>query len=784
MYTYIMVFNRSFLYTFIFSCLIVCVILFKPLLVFSEEMIVLLRSPHLTDMKQTAHSLRKQGMVIHHRYSPHILQGRVENAGSFHSDDPNILLATNEPVSTGVSAQLPAYYQRIITVWNNSFREQPRQLQPKQSLPPILNDMRLPEDTAQRHHHRGAPLKAPDGVGSLDTSEYMIGSIRLSVILPESDCVSETQDWTSDEITNVMNEIAVGTQFWVDQNPQAFIEWDIAYLYHDPDNPDPSSAALISIEPIEYSSYLDYVWINEVMDNLGYTSYQSYDYLDQTREYDRDQRNAQGTNWAVTVFVVDSSEDSDGCFSDGACAYSYLGGPLLVMTYDNNGYGISNMDYVVAHELAHSFWALDEYYESWGYWNNEGTRSGYLNIINGNFETYAKTATYECIMRNIDGWTHDEPICVFTQEQVGWRDTDGDGILDIIDTLNLDINEDELSFTSSVMEIIGTASVLPAYTNENSLKEEMYEDYYGLSDVLNDISILSISNIQYRLDEDPWINTTPDDGSFDGTSESFFTSVTLPQGRFPNIQVRMVDSLGNSTVSSLDVYSIPVNFNTTSEYTVPALGGVLEITVPAYSFSEDLFLIVSTSITFPTPVCNSGIMNPTGVGATIVTSTGEKPAQPITLTFTCPDASIGGMNESNLAVSYYDEEWSSWVDLASNVDTSTNKVSAPTDHFSMFQVMEMQPAATLGQVKAYPNPFNLSKGHTQVVFTLLTEQATIKIYTLLGELVKIIEEIDADGRAYWDVRNTAGKKVATGTYIFRATNNEGSETQGRVIVIK
>ena len=90
-----------------------------------------------------------------------------------------------------------------------------------------------------------------------------------------------------------------------------------------------------------------------------------------------------GTDWAFAIFVVDSLNDSNGQFSNGDFAYTYVNGPFMVMTYDNDGWGIDGMPIVAAHENGHIWGALDEYASS-GCTDTE--TSGYLNIANSNCE--------------------------------------------------------------------------------------------------------------------------------------------------------------------------------------------------------------------------------------------------------------------------------------------------------------------------------------------------------------------------------------------------------------
>ncbi len=54
---------------------------------------------------------------------------------------------------------------------------------------------------------------------------------------------------------------------------------------------------------------------------MAYLGYNSGDWMKRTRDYVNAMRTAKGTDWAYAVFLVDSSNDIGGDFSDGYCAY-------------------------------------------------------------------------------------------------------------------------------------------------------------------------------------------------------------------------------------------------------------------------------------------------------------------------------------------------------------------------------------------------------------------------------------------------------------------------------
>jgi len=92
-------------------------------------------------------------------------------------------------------------------------------------------------------------------------------------------------------------------------------------------------------------------------------------------------------------------------------------------------------------------------------------------------------------------------------------------------------------------------------------------------------------------------------------------------------------------------------------------------------------------------------------------------------------------------------------------------------------------AANLESLIVYPNPFKPGVSHTKITFAALTEQATIRIFTLAGELVKK-QDVSGQYSWDWDVKNTDGDELARGIYIWVVTNPAGEKRTGKIAIIK
>ena len=109
--------------------------------------------------------------------------------------------------------------------------------------------------------------------------------------------------------------------------------------------------------------------------------------------------------------------------------------------------------------------------------------------------------------------------------------------------------------------------------------------------------------------------------------------------------------------------------------------------------------------------------------------------------------------------------------------------------------VESNTAATgpvdLTQVHTVPDPYlatsqyDLSPTTKQLMFVNLPPTATIRIYTLTGVLVDILnhEDVTGGGRAVWNLRNRNNQFIASGVYFYHVVTPEGDTHVGKFTVV-
>jgi hypothetical protein len=488
----------------------------------SDRALILL-SPG-ADVNQITETLEQLGGQVTHIFPPAAFIGSLPAGTPL---PPGILALYRQLVDEPAQAGLSAEARRAVRVWNALLTQSTTSI-------PALDasglEAELTGDALVAPTPETWPALSSDPTPDYyQTSEFLIGRVAVGLVLPESDgrVDGSTEDWTEAERALVLSEITAALDWWAAREERA----RLTFVYDD-GTAEPTATGY---EPITRRYSDQALWIAEVMAGKGYSG---TSYFDQVRAHNNALRDAHHTDWAFTLFVVDSSNDLDNRFSDGYFAYAYLGGPFAVMTYGNNGYGPENMDAVAAHEIGHIFLALDQYYSA----RQPCTRqSGYLGVENQNSQYGSCDLNISSIMRGLTWPYRDGAVDEYARGQLGWRDSDGDDILDPVDT--------SLSLVSAGHLID------PDHPNTLTFSGSVLDSPYP-SPLRRSVLINTIEQVHYRAGAGEWLEARPVDGEFDTYLEAFiFTTPPLPSGQV-TIDLRVLDSAGNELIQTLDTVSV------------------------------------------------------------------------------------------------------------------------------------------------------------------------------------------------------------------------------------
>ncbi len=253
----------------------------------------------------------------------------------------------------------------------------------------------------------------------------------------------------------------------------------------------------------------------------------------------------------------------------------------------------------------------------------------------------------------------------------------------------------------------------------------------------------------------------------------------------------------------------PVDFDTSESVLAGQMQKEQKIvnTVPSTVQAGDDATALLSKVVIP-----AGAVSVTTAAVTLIPNPPARPAPPagsgdlaiaVKINLSNGQSQLAGGNSAVITLSYKDDDGdgvvdgttaevgrlrvyaasdtgTSWTPLASTVDRTAKTVSAPTTHFSFFSAFAT-PAAGLSSMKAYPNPWQPGAGGrfdaAAVTFTGLPNEARIKIFTILGELVRQIDVTAADaGTKTWDGRNSNGSKAASGVYLVRVESGGDDRT--------
>lgn len=389
-----------------------------------------------------------------------------------------------------------------------------------------------------RHPPERVDFAASSGLPSADKyqpSAFMAGSVAINLVFVQSNgsIDASSEQWTTEQINLITDQTNQALAWWQRQLPLARLSFTVV-----------PQTVQSSYEPIKHSLSSEGQWIADVLKQTGATG---SDYFDLAYSADNHLRKAMGTDWATTVFVVNSTNDPDGRFADGMFAYAYVNGPFMVITSDSGPYTINGLAPVITHELGHIFGALDQYAEA-GVSCEQ--RSGYLAIPTTNSQLNNCGSRFVCIMLEPRNAYTDNAVDTSALGQLGYRDEDGDSIPDPLDT------------TPKASFSVSAAANGQRPRLAGSATETAYQ-----SPSQRSVSINTITQVAYRVNGGDWIPLQPIDGSYNSQNEQFDSVLPLYDGTY-TVDIKATNTAGNSA---------PI---ISQQVTVSGIG-----TAPAYSAS-------------------------------------------------------------------------------------------------------------------------------------------------------------------------------------------------------
>ncbi len=369
---------------------------------------------------------------------------------------------------------------------------------------------------------------APYGAFPDDTGEYMLGDVLVTVVLMESNnnvssINQNTENWTPALIAATKQKVQAGIEWWEktldDRFPTSPHLLDFHFDFTYADNP-----VLTNYEPIsQISDYFQY-WMYDLLNPLGYNTDGSFS--DDIRAFNHAQRLAHGTDWAFTVFVVNDTADADDRFALGgsfAQAFSYAGGQFIVSP-------ASRPASTFAHETGHMFWARDEYAGGGSYLDQRG----YYNTQNWNAAdnpTAGFTQVISLMRENpLDAAYNAHTSSPSSLAMIGWQDSDGDGVFDVLDVPHTLEGTGYFDPASGRYQFVGISSV-QTLPNLNS------------SGLQNDITLNKISRAEYRVDGGGWQTAA----TFGTSVATLDLSFSVPASGTHIVEIRTVDGVTGVT---------------------------------------------------------------------------------------------------------------------------------------------------------------------------------------------------------------------------------------------
>ncbi|RMH73849.1 MAG: hypothetical protein D6675_01485 [Gemmatimonadetes bacterium] len=110
--------------------------------------------------------------------------------------------------------------------------------------------------------------------------------------------------------------------------------------------------------------------------------------------------------------------------------------------------------------------------------------------------------------------------------------------------------------------------------------------------------------------------------------------------------------------------------------------------------------------------------------------------------------------------------------------------------YYQFETQKARPTESGGEplsaIKVVPNPYIVSSdlANNGIMFTHLPSKCTIHIFTVAGDKVTQIDHQSQSDTAYWDLRNSSGREVAYGLYVYVVETPQHGTYTGKFYIIR
>ncbi|KLU02987.1 Vanadium chloroperoxidase [Rhodopirellula islandica] len=367
----------------------------------------------------------------------------------------------------------------------------------------------------------------PVGATTSDTAEFFLGRVAVTPIFLDStgQTDTKTQNWTAGEIDEVMSKITTGLNWWTEALDRLDTVHSLEFVIDDTYAENPLQ---IPIEPIDRTSNSYSTYVGQFLDDTGIDASLSLD--EGMFAFNASQREAFDTDWAFSLFISDASDDADGYYASGGSfsgAFAFPGGLYVVAPSTRPAQ-------TFAHEISHIFWGLDEYSGGGSYDQSRG----YYNTPNDNAEDnpapgFTQQPSIMAGGNNLVNGYQNFVSPETTFAMIGWQDSDGDGIFDVLDVpLNFDGSGHYDSQTNE-FHFRGEASSA-TLINQNS------------SGPQSDITLNVVSELQVSIDGGEWTTLQ----SPDSPTATFDFSIDVPP-TMTSVSLRVIDAATGVTSQTL-----------------------------------------------------------------------------------------------------------------------------------------------------------------------------------------------------------------------------------------